>query len=37
MDANNDQFVAYFLPLNETLKQRRLDNDSEQLYQPDQE
>ena len=37
MDANNDQFVGYFLPLEETMAQRRQDDETGQLYQTDQE
>lgn len=37
MDEQGEQFVAYFLPSEETLEKRRLDLINEVLYEDDQE
>ena len=37
MDENNEQFVAYFLPSQETIVKRREDKENEVLYRPEEE
>lgn len=35
MDEEGNQFVAYFLPVEETLKKRKRDQEEEMDYAPD--
>ena len=37
VDKNNEQFVAYFLPMEETLKKRRRDEENDAGYDADDE
>ena len=37
MDENNEQFVAYFLPMPETLTKRKTDEEQGISYQEDEE
>ena len=37
MDENNEQFVAYFLPTQETVEKRRDDKENDVLYKPEEE